>query len=322
MRLSLLMPTHERPETLRLAIASVRAQHFTDWELLVCGDGCGPATEALMAEETARDPRVRWFPLPKGPGFGYGNRNTVLAHARGDLIGFAAHDNLVFRDHWQRLVRAFDDPAIQLAASSAAWVDDDGRIVPTIFNLTDAAVRTRFIEGRDNRLPANAFVYRRALHDTVGTWNPDLPARGDLDLWGRILRHTGPEGFRFLPVIGFLHFRAIWKTADIADPHMAGLWPRLFAEAGRLPEALHQHVPAGVLPQQHCFARLHGPDGDAWEAAIREACAHAMETCAGEALASWAKALRDLERARRKVAERNAPPPRAPWWRRWFAARS
>ena len=316
MQLSILMPTHERPETLRLAIASVQAQAFADWELLVCGDGCGAATDALMAEVTARDGRVRWFPLPKAPGFGYANRNRVLDEARGELIGFAAHDNLVFRDHWRRLVAVFDDARIQLAASSAAWVDDAGRVVPTVFNLDDAAVRARVVSQKDNRLPANAFVYRRRLHDSVGRWDETLRARGDLDLWSRILSQTGERAFRYLPVVSFLHFRAIWKTPDIADPHAGGVWPRLFGEPGRLPSILQTPVPSGTLPQEVFFSLLHGAEGAAWEEWVREACALAMEAYAGEAAAAWEKALRDLARAKDKAKTR--PPAPRSWWGRWL----
>lgn len=320
MQLSLLMPTHERPETLRLAIASVQAQSLADWELLVCGDGCGAATETVMAEATARDARVRWFPLPKAPGFGYANRNRVLDEARGELIGFAAHDNLVFRDHWRRLVGVFDDSGIHLAASSAAWVDEAGRLVPTIFNLSDASVRARFVSQKDNRLPANAFVYRRQLHDSVGRWDEALSTRGDLDLWSRILRHVGDSGFRYVPVVSFLHFRALWKTPDIADPHAGGVWPRLFDEAGRLPAILHTPVLAGRLPQEVFFELLHRAegadhtDGADWEERVREACALAMEAYAGEAGTAWEKAMRDLARAKEKA--KPPPPVPRPWWRR------
>jgi len=316
MQLSILMPTHDRPETLRLAIASVQAQTFADWELLVCGDGCGAATVALMEEVTARDARVRWFSLPKAPGFGYANRNRVLEEAQGELIGFAAHDNLVFRDHWKRLVAVFDDARIQFAASSAAWVDNAGRMVPTIFNLADAAVRARFVSQKDNRLPANAFVYRRALHDAIGRWDETLSARGDLDLWSRILRHVGEERFRYLPVVSFLHFRALWKSPDIADPHAGGVWPRLFGDPGRLPDLLLTPVPEGVLPQEVFFSLLHGADGARWEKAVRDACALAMEAYAGEAAAAWEKARRDLARAKEKDKAKAKPPEPRSWWRR------
>ncbi len=283
MRLSILLPTHERPETLLLAIRSIQHQQFEDWELLVCGDGCGPATEEIMASACGADSRIRWFPLPKAPGFGYANRNLVLKEARGELIGFAAHDNLFFPDHWRRLVAAFDNPTVAMACSSAAWMDGKGKIIPTIFNLADAVIRGRFICKMENRIPANAFVYRRSLHQEIGGWDETLEKCGDLDLWSRILRHSGVDSFRYIPFIGFIHFRASWKNAAaVPDPTEAGVWPALVSQTGRLPEALSLSIPEGMLPQQVVFNLLHGPDGARWQEEIREACALAMESCAWE----------------------------------------
>ena len=320
------MPTHERPDTLALAIGSVRRQSFTDWELLVCGDGCGPETERVVRAAMETDARIRWFPLPKAPGFGYANRNIVLAEARGDCIGFAAHDNLVFPDHWERLMPIMDDPAVMLAASSAAWVDDHGRIAPTVFPLTDPKVRAGFLSTTTNRMPANAFVYRASLHSEVGMWDASLEKRGDLELWSRIILHAGESAFRALPWIGFLHFRGLWKnSAGIGDPHTEGIWKPLFEDPGRLPSDLVHPVPPGALPQRHLFDLLHGADGLDWVERVRDACARAMEIFAAEAEARWMaaeKSVRKLEKQSERDKEKIAAlksrlaekPPRRKWW--------
>lgn len=325
MRLSILMPTHERPDTLALAIDSVRRQSFADWELLVCGDGCGPETDRVVREAMDQDARVRWFPLPKAPGFGYANRNTVLAEAKGDIIGFAAHDNLVMPDHWEHLVRTMDDPAVQIAASSAAWVDDHGRIAPAIFPLADPVVRAGFIATTANRMPANAFVYRAALHSEIGMWDATLEKRGDLDLWSRILRHTGVPAFHVSRRIGFLHFRGLWKNAaGIADPHDEGIWKSLFEELGRLPAALVEPIPPGLLPQRHFHGLLHGENGSCWIEELRAACSAAIEVFAAEAETRWMaaeKSLRRLEkqsiRDKETITALKAAPrsTRRKWWR-------
>jgi glycosyltransferase involved in cell wall biosynthesis len=296
MRLSILLPTHERPDTLRLAIESVLAQDFEDWELLVCGDGCGQATEILMAEFVERDPRILWFSFDKAPGFGYANRNRALAKARGDLIGFMAHDDLVFSDHWVRIIAAFDDPNIQLVYANAAWVADDGSLVPTVFSLYDKVVRERFVSMRDNRIPATCFVYRRAATNEIGLWNETLPRNGDLDLWSRLIKHYGEQSFRYFPVVSVLHFRAIWKTEEQPDPQNGALWRRLFEEPGRLPELLKTPIPAATLPQ----TVFHSIQSRQWEAAIRDACSIALETFAWEAEQAWAKSLRDHQRTKEK----------------------
>jgi glycosyltransferase involved in cell wall biosynthesis len=326
MRLSILMPTHERPDTLALAIDSVRRQSFTDWELLVCGDGCGEETDRVVRSAMEIDPRVRWFPLPKAPGFGYANRNIVLAEARGECIGFAAHDNLVMPDHWLHLMRAMEEPSFMIAASSAAWVDDQGRVVPAIFPLRDPAIRKGFIATTANRLPANAFVYRASLHSEIGMWDATLEKRGDLDLWSRILRHSGEDAFHVSSRIGFLHFRGLWKNAAaINDPQDEGIWKTLFAEPDRLPAALRQTVPDGVLPQCHFHSLLHGEKGDCWVEELRAACADAIGIFAAEAEARWLaaeKALRKLEKKAARDREALAAlkssakqRPRRKWWR-------
>lgn len=328
MRLSILMPTHERPDTLALAIDSVRRQSFADWELLVCGDGCGPETDRVVRAAMDEDERVRWFPLPKAPGFGYANRNIVLAEARGECIGFAAHDNLVMPDHWDHLLRAMENPAVQIAASSAAWVDDHGRIAPAVFPLSDPVVRAAFIATTANRMPANAFVYRAALHSTVGMWDTTLEKRGDLDLWSRILRHTGDHAFHVSPRVGFLHFRGLWKNAaGITDPHDEGIWKSLFAGPGRLPDALVQAVPDGLLPQRHFHHLLHGENGGAWIEEVRAACAAAMEIFAAEAESRWKAAEKSIRRLEKQIARNNetistlrkasSPLAKRKWWHRF-----
>lgn len=47
MLISVVIPTHNRPEMLAEALASVRAQTFTDYELIVVSNGEGPDTGAL-----------------------------------------------------------------------------------------------------------------------------------------------------------------------------------------------------------------------------------------------------------------------------------
>ena len=69
-RFTVLMPTHYRPDVIGFAIQSVLNQTETDFELFIVGDGAWPETSAVVHRFT--DPRIRWFDLPKAPGYGYG----------------------------------------------------------------------------------------------------------------------------------------------------------------------------------------------------------------------------------------------------------
>ena len=60
---SVVLATHDDAPWLDGAIASVRAQHFQDWELLVVDDGSTDGTPAIVARHRD-DPRIHHLPGP------------------------------------------------------------------------------------------------------------------------------------------------------------------------------------------------------------------------------------------------------------------
>ena len=247
--ISILLPTHNRVATTRIALQSLLAQSFQDWEVLVVGDGCDDGTGELVTALAENDPRVRWFDLPKGAHFGYANRNIALREARGELIGFLADDDLYFFSHVERLVALMADPEAQLGVASALWVDAAGRMIPVVAPLHDAGYRERFLGG-ENRIAASSFVHRRKVFDEVGYWREDLPKHGDLDLWHRIIARYGAGSVRTDPRHSLVHFGAPWKRAGVdPDPHDFGAWQNLI-ESQRLDADLGIDGGDGLLQER------------------------------------------------------------------------
>lgn len=205
-RFSVLLPTHNRADVIGFAIRSMLAQSESDFELLVVGDGCTDDTAQLVA--AFDDPRIRWFDLPKAPGFGYANRNVVLRQARGELIGFMAHDDIVLPDHLERLGRLFAEPRVEWAYSRPLWVTTDGIVVATATNLRNPEDAATFC--RINFAPASCIVHRRSCLERAGYWPEDVPARGDWHLWTRIVREDACN-VAYEPCPTTLHFVADWK---------------------------------------------------------------------------------------------------------------
>lgn len=87
--------TGDRAAVLDLALASAQAQTVRDLEIFVMGDGVADATRALLAERTARDPRIRFFDHPKHARRGEPYRHAALAEARGRIVCY-----LTDRDLW------------------------------------------------------------------------------------------------------------------------------------------------------------------------------------------------------------------------------
>jgi glycosyltransferase involved in cell wall biosynthesis len=86
---SVIIPTHNRPEMLAQALASVRAQTFTDYEIIVASNG---EKQPLLTKGIARIFECRLITLPVG------NRslarNAAINQARGRWIAFLDDDDL------------------------------------------------------------------------------------------------------------------------------------------------------------------------------------------------------------------------------------
>lgn len=244
-RFSVLMPTHNRPEVLGFAIASVLAQTEPDFELLVAADGCTDGTAALV--RGIDDPRLRFFDLPKAPGFGYANRNIALRQARGRLIAFAAHDNLLLPDHLALMGALLEETGADWGYSRPLWVTTDGMLIPFGTNLTLEDERRDFRE-RGNSIPASCVVHTRDALERAGYWPEEEPDSGDWHLWHGILRGSAHPP-AYLPQPTCLHFSANWRKSRYSQrPEVAAILA-IADTATWWPEILRQSVLGGRLEQ-------------------------------------------------------------------------
>ena len=91
--LSVVIPTHNRPDELRDAARSVLDQDYAHLELVVVDDGSEKATADALDELVASDPRVVVVRHDRPEGASAA-RNAGLAVARGELVGFCDDDDV------------------------------------------------------------------------------------------------------------------------------------------------------------------------------------------------------------------------------------
>src|SRR3954451_3052895 len=115
--ISVIVPTRNRRELVAEAIASVEAQSYTRWELLVVDDASTDDTADYLA--TLEDPRIRVLECD-GRGC-CAARTVALEVARGDLFVYLDDDNR-FDPHWLRAV------AVSFAAHPGAVVGYGARM--------------------------------------------------------------------------------------------------------------------------------------------------------------------------------------------------
>lgn len=266
-RFTVLMPAHNRADVIGFAIQSVLAQTESDFELLVVGDGCTDNTADVVAG--FKDPRIRWFDLPKAPYYGYANRNVALKQSRGEYVAFLGHDDLFFPDHLATLRRTLDETNAEWAYSRPLWVSPDGFVLPLSGNLNNADELRRFLAG-DNFIPAACIMHRRQCFAKYGYWREDVPTAADWHLWRKIIMLGSRKNFAYCPTPTTLHFKAQWKaridqdmpvvTAVLTTAQREAWWP----QALKIPISPPQ-------PEQEIFSRLLSDPAENWVEKVRAA---------------------------------------------------
>lgn len=90
---SIIVPAYKAGAFIEATIASVQAQTWPHWEMLIADDCSPDDTRERVARQAALDPRVRLIALERNGGPAAA-RNAALAQARGRWIAFLDSDDL------------------------------------------------------------------------------------------------------------------------------------------------------------------------------------------------------------------------------------
>jgi hypothetical protein len=103
---SVCIPAYKRPIEIRRAIASVFAQTYTDWELVISDDEDPPGeTWDYLRQLATQDSRVRVMQNP-GPHGQVPNMNRALVSARGTWVKPLHHDDALRPECLETILRA------------------------------------------------------------------------------------------------------------------------------------------------------------------------------------------------------------------------
>ncbi len=194
------IPTHNRRETVLLALASSLEQTRPPTRVLVIADGCTDGTQEAV--RAIGDDRVEVLDRPKGVGAGYAHRNEVLDRAGGGIVAWLADDDLWLPDHLERAGELFDAGAAEIVNSMSCLVREDGTLEPFGVHWRAPTYRDRFL-GVENRTPSSAVSHRARAAVAAGGWPADLERAGDWDLWRRMVSGGAHSEMVLAPTVLF-----------------------------------------------------------------------------------------------------------------------
>ena len=202
---SIVLPVYNGEDYLCEALDSVRAQSYTNFELIVVNDGSTDGTAAILEEYQAREPRLRVVhqenqKLPRALSNGF-------RLARGEFLTWTSADNRLKPDFLAEMVACLRrHPRWELAYGDIDIIGEDGQPLRDsgwylhyqrppgsehVFFPTDPSELNIW----PNNYVGAAFLYRRRVPYLIGEYSPSLFGLEDYDYWMRVnalltLRHA------------------------------------------------------------------------------------------------------------------------------------
>jgi len=183
--ISIAMPTYNTPlPMLEEAIASVRAQLYPHWELLVADDASDdPRIPERLRALAAEEPRIRVQILERNQGIALAT-NAALEMARGEFVGLLDHDDWLEHDALFHIAQNLD--AADLIYTDEDKIDADGIFHQPFFKpdwSPDALLSSNYL--------CHFTVMRRSLLEKIGGFRTGYDGAQDFDLFLRATEAAG-----------------------------------------------------------------------------------------------------------------------------------
>jgi GT2 family glycosyltransferase len=233
-RISVIIATYNSSSVLRFAVASVLAQTFDDFELIVIGDCC--TDDSAEVVRSFRDQRVHWHNLPENCGSQFGPNNRGLGLARGEYVAYLGHDDLWHPEHLATLFKSITSERADLVFGLTEYIGPPQKPTRRLMGLAPNGVYEWSMWA-----PPSSWLHRRELIDRVGAWRDHmtivLPT--DVDFLNRI--HDA--GCRIIPVVALTTFKfpSMERTKSYVNrraEEQATWWRRICDE----PELRHNEL--------------------------------------------------------------------------------
>lgn len=179
--ISTIIPTYNRRSFLEKSITSVLKQSLVDLELIVVDDGSCDGTKGFI--QSFDDPRIRYF-YQENRGVS-ASRNKGIIESRGEIIAFLDSDD-VWKEHkLEKQLRFMQSNFCHISHTQEIWYKRG--------NIMNQKPKHRKSSGNlfaksleICSISISTVMIRKSVFDTIGTFDEDLPACEDYDLWLRV----------------------------------------------------------------------------------------------------------------------------------------
>jgi hypothetical protein len=253
-RITTVIPTYRRVDTLRVAIESVLEQSSVSVRVSVFDNASDDGTREVMEALASRDPRIRYLRHATNIG-AHANFEAGIASVDTEFFSLLSDDDYLLPEFYERAIRALDDNREAMFwAGSTLRVDEAGRVV-------DVRMEAWQREGEFRGLPGvmammhglaptwTGIVFRRSVLDVIGLPDAQTLGPSDLDFVLRAAAH--------FPFVASKHPSAVFKlnmqSFSETQP-LSSFWPGWL----RMFENFSERTPLPDDELAHALAALRG----------------------------------------------------------------
>jgi len=213
-KVSVVIPTYNRPNFLRAAVRSVLGQTFQDFEIVIVDDASTGETQAVVA--SFGDPRIRYLRHDQNRQIS-GARNTGVQAATGEFVAFLDDDDEWRREKLEKQVHILETSASTVGVVYTAFEQvnvPSGEVVGQISPIKRGHILHELCS-RNWVGTASTVCLRRKCFDEVGLFDERMTFGEEYDMWIRVAHRYD---FRYLDEVLVrygLHRRRLSRNFDI-----------------------------------------------------------------------------------------------------------
>ena len=196
-KVSIIIPTFNRRDYITIALDSVLAQTYKDYEIIIIDDGSSDDTKEVL--KPYQD-KIRYF-YHDNKGIP-ATRNRGIREAHGDYIALLDSDDYWLPEKLERQMDCFKkNPHYGMVATRCSSITQDGR-----FREKNRPGKSGWILNdlfKANFIRTSSAMIKKECFEKAGFFDESLPMYEEVDLWLRIAKHY-PIGFINTPLTVYI----------------------------------------------------------------------------------------------------------------------
>jgi len=180
---SIIMPVYNGEKYLHLAIESVLAQTYNNFELIIINDGSTDNSEEII--KSYNDIRIKQISYEKNIGYVY-RLNEGLRISKGEYIARIDADDIWEEIKLTKQLESFEnDKNLFFLATDFNLIDAKGDVINTVRNSKHLDLNNKILT--KSLICHSSVLFKKEICQTVGYYDEKLKYSEDYNYWIRIL---------------------------------------------------------------------------------------------------------------------------------------